>query len=445
MVAARLLDTRHKVEMFEAGSHVGGHAQTVDVEVPNSGGKHVSVDVAFMVLNRRTYPNFCSLLDHLGIETQPSDMSLSVRCFSSGLEYQGSSFNGIFAKRANLLRPSFLRMLRDIVRFNQVATEFCQEPDETLTLGCFLDRQSLGDEFCRHYLIPMSAAIWSADPECLRDFPAKFILGFLKNHGLLQIRDRPQWLTIANRSKAYVKALTSPFSDRIHTNCRVTNVRSTGDKLLVTHSNPSGNNSRKETTREFDHVVFATHADQTLKMLSDATETEADILRGFPYQPNEAVLHTDTSILPTRRRAWASWNYHLPEVTTDRVSVTYDLNRLQSLGLEHPLCLTLNPNHPISEDKVIQRFEFEHPVFSAGSAASQSRFHEINNQRGISYCGAYWRYGFHEDGVNSALAVTEPFGIALDALGATSNAKRLANGVAEEPVTSGPAMVMIQA
>ncbi|QDT09747.1 Flavin containing amine oxidoreductase [Planctomycetes bacterium K23_9] len=418
MLIARLLATKFAVDVFEAGDHIGGHAHSVDVDIPHqasgrSGVQGVSADVAFMVLNRRTYPNFCKVLSILGVDTQESDMSLSVRCFRSGLEYQGSSLNGVFAQRRNLIRAAFYRMLRDIVRFNSLAREFCESPDGGLSLGGFLDNANLGREFREQYLYPMSAAIWSTDPAGMAAFPAKFILGFLRNHGLLQINDRPQWLTIAGRSRRYVAALTSQMDGQIFVRTPIIGVSADGNQVQVTSRDLASGN---QVVSNYDHVVFATHADQTLNLLKDSSPLEKAVLGGFPYQPNEAVLHTDMSVLPVRKRAWASWNYHIPEQTSDRVSVTYDLNRLQSLGLSHPLCLTLNPNCSIDSTKVIRRFEFQHPVFSAESIRSQQRFAEINHQRGISYCGAYWGYGFHEDGVNSALAAAKPFGLDLQDL-----------------------------
>jgi len=406
ILAARILLAKHEVDVFEAGSHVGGHACTVDVRAYE---REISADVAFMVLNQRTYPNFCRMLELLGVGTQNSDMSLSVRCWRTGLEYQGSSLNGLFAQRRNLISSSFYRMLLDVARFNRQALEFCESGDDQTLLGDFLNGIGVGREFREQYLIPMSAAIWSTNPQSLAGFPAKFILGFFRNHGLLLLRDRPQWLTIAERSRNYVTELTRPLRDRIFLNTPVYNVERVGGavRLVFDHRGSA----------DYDHVVLASHADQSLRMLMDASETEHDILSGFPYQANTAVLHTDDSVLPKRRRAWASWNYHIPEQPTEQVSVTYDLNRLQSLGLPGPLCLTLNPNCPIDEAKVVQRFEFQHPVFTRESVHSQKRFEEINGHDRVSFCGAYWGYGFHEDGVNSALAVTRSFGLDMELLG----------------------------
>lgn len=404
-LAARLLATENQVDLFEAGSHPGGHAHTVRTEAYD---REVEADVAFMVLNRRTYPHLCRMFELLGVDTQPSDMSLSVRCRKTGLEYQGSSLSGLFSQRRNLIRPSFLGMLRDIVRFNKRAIEFCEDPDDGVLLGEFLDRLRLGKPFRDHYLVPMSAAIWSADPTVLDQFPARFILGFFLNHGLLQLRDRPQWLTVAGRSQSYVAELLRPLGERVFLNCPVTGVRrvEAGVRLSFHDRDPA----------DYDHVVLACHADQSLAILEDASEAERDVLSGFPYQPNSGVLHTDESLLPSSRRAWASWNYHIPDRPNRQVSVTYDLNRLQRLGLPGPLCLTLNADEEIDPAKVLQRFTFTHPIFSMKSIESQRRFGEINCVSGVSYCGAYWGYGFHEDGVNSALAAVRDFGLTLEDL-----------------------------
>jgi predicted NAD/FAD-binding protein len=404
-LAARILASKHPVDVYESSSHVGGHAHTLGVQAY---GQDVAVDVAFMVLNRRTYPNFCRMLELLGVQTQDSDMSLSVRCLRTGLEYQGSSLSGLFAQRRNLVRGSFYRMIADILRFNRHAIEFCRAGDEQLSLGEFLTTIGVGREFRQQYLIPMSAAIWSANPKSLDGYPARFILGFMRNHGLLQLLDRPQWLTIAQRSHRYVSELMRPLRDRVFTDSPVCSIRRADDGALLSFSDREA--------AQYDHVVLACHADQSLKLLTDASSAERDVLRGFPYQSNMAVLHTDDSVLPTRRRAWASWNYHIPAEPTEYVSVTYDLNRLQTLGLPGPLCLTLNPNCEVNPQKILQRFEFQHPVFSRESIESQRRFDEINGRNQVSFCGAYWGYGFHEDGVNSALAVTRPFGLDLDAI-----------------------------
>ena len=408
--AARLLAVEHEVDLFEADSHLGGHARTVSV---SAYGRQVDADVAFMVLNERTYPNLCRMFSLLGVETQDSDMSLSVRCQRTGLEYQGSSLNGLFTQRANLLSPRFFEMLGEIIRFNREAIAFCDGVDERKLLGEFLDQIGVGEMFRQQYLLPMSAAIWSADPACLEAFPAKFILGFFKNHGLLQIRNRPQWKTVSGRSRQYVKSLMGPLSHRIHLESPVLSVRRLDPTDAKTKVELEVQGRQNQI---YDHVVLACHADQALKMLSDATESEVEVLGKFPYQSNRAVLHTDPSCLPSRSRAWASWNYHIPKQQSDCVSVTYDLNRLQRLELPGPLCLTLNPSDEIRSSEIIQEYDFTHPAFTLDSIDAQRRFSEVSGRLGVSFCGAYWGYGFHEDGLKSALAVAESFGLGLDDL-----------------------------
>lgn len=405
-LAARLLSTRHEVTLFEGGDYAGGHTNTVNVE---TSAAPVAVDTGFMVFNRRTYPNFCRLLELLGVESQPSDMSFSVRAERTGLEYCGSSVDALFAQRANLLRPRFYRLLRDILRLNRAGTQYAtQQSDDLLTLGDFLNQLHLGPEVRDYYLVPMLAAIWSAAPGSVDSLPAKFILGFMHNHGLMQLRDRPQWRTIVGGAQTYVQQLLAPLADRVRLSTPVRRVERYSDGVLL-YAEHSG-------SQRFDGVVFATHADQTLSILADATPNEREVLSGFPYQPNEAVLHSDPSHMPVRRRAWASWNYRIPRDNANKPSVTYDLTRLQRLDCDQQVFVTLNPTAPIDPKLTYRRFEYHHPAYSLRSIASQRRWREINGVQQTWYAGAYWGYGFHEDGVNSALRVAADFGLTLDAV-----------------------------
>jgi predicted NAD/FAD-binding protein len=410
-VAARLLSTRHEVTVFEANDYAGGHANTVDVAV---GGQSFPVDTGFMVFNRRTYPNFCRLLEMLEIPSQPSDMSLSVRCAKTGLEYQGSSLNGLFAQRTNLLRPSFLKMLTDILRFNRRGMQAAAsgELHDGRTVGEFLHNCRVGRRFVEHYLTPMAAAIWSSNPREILEFPAEFMIGFFANHGLMQLRGRPQWRTIVGGSRKYVAALLEPLREQVRYACPVLSVARSPHEVHIT--------SKYASRESFDEVVFACHADQALRMLVDASSAERQILSAFPYQPNEAVLHTDTALLPRRRRAWASWNYHLPRSDDGASSVTYDLSRLQNHASQTPLLLTLNAKSEIDSTKIIRTFNYSHPAYARDSLTAQKRHREISGRRKTHYCGAYWGYGFHEDGVNSAVAVAAHFGIELSACTAAS-------------------------
>jgi predicted NAD/FAD-binding protein len=405
-LVARLLSTEHDVTVFEANNFPGGHANTVDVDLEEG---RFPVDTGFMVFNRRTYPNFCRLLQLLEITSQPSDMSFSVRCEKTGLEYQGSSLDGLFAQRLNCLRPTFLRMLRDIRCFNQRGRKAAAsgELKDRRTVGDFIRECGLGRRFLDHYLVPMASSIWSSSPRAILEFPADFMIGFFANHGLMQLQDRPQWRTIVGGSRKYVEALLEPLRERVRLSCPVAAVTRTKDGVIVT---------TVEGQQEcFDEVVFASHADQTLKMLDDATGSERQILGSFPYQANEAVLHTDTQLLPKRRRAWASWNYYIPQGDDHSASVTYDLSRLQNHDSPSPILLTLNATECIPEDKILRTFNYQHPAYSRESISAQRRFTEISGRNRTHFCGAYWGYGFHEDGVNSALAVAKHFGIGLDA------------------------------
>ncbi len=402
-LVARLLNEDHEVHLLEQADYPGGHTRTIDVEV--SGGRY-RVDTGFMVFNERTYPNFCRMLGQLGIASQDSDMSFSVRCERTGLEYQGSSLNGLFAQRRNLLRPQFFSMLRDIMRFNRRSLEVLAGEDSGLTMREYLAEERYGQAFIHHYLVPMASAIWSCRPQGLLEFPARFLVAFFRNHGLLQLRDRPRWKTVAGGGRSYVDALLAPLGNRVRLGCGVAAVQRHPDHVLVhLHSGA---------TELFDHVVFAAHADQVLEMLVDADPLERKLLRAFPYQKNDAVLHTDTRLLPARRRAWASWNYHVPREQNQPVAVTYDLRRLQRIDAPQPILLTLNPGDRVDPARIVRRLQFDHPAYRLDSPLAQSRREEINGRRRTWFCGAYWGYGFHEDGVNSALAVAKSFGKYLD-------------------------------
>ncbi len=396
---AYLLHNDHDITLFTSDSHNGGHTDTHTVEFEQ---KQLRVDTGFMVYNQRTYPFFVKLLDQLGIEAQKSDMSFSVRCERSNLEYSGSSINGLFAQRSNLLNPTFYRMLLDIRRFNREAPLTLQRCNDDLTLQTYLKENGYGDFFIQNYLVPLGASIWSARADRFLAFPLKFLVAFLDNHGLLQVRNRPQWYTIPGGAQRYVEAMTKEFKNSIRVDCPVVRVDRSADRVEL--------HTRDEGAFEFDRVIFATHADTTLKLLSHPTSLETEILGQFDYQQNDAILHTDQSWLPKRPRAWASWNYHVGEEPTAPASVTYDINRLQKLGCSRPLCVTLNPTRMISDRHVIDRIRYRHPVFSTGTLATQKRQQEINGKNRSFFCGAYWGFGFHEDGLRSGLTVAKFFG-----------------------------------
>jgi uncharacterized protein len=404
-VAARLLHAEHDVTLFEASEVPGGHAHTVDVEVD---GQSVSVDTGFMVFNDRTYPNFCRLLQLLDVDSQSSDMSFSVTCGVTGLEYQGSSIDGLFAQRRNLLNPHFYKLLFDIMRFNRCGTLAVNNSQIALhqSVGNFVAEHRLGKRFVDQYLVPMASAIWSSQPGAIQDFPAHFMIGFFNNHGLMQLRDRPRWRTIRGGSREYVSRLLAPLGNRVRLATPVQRIERRPDQVVV--ASARGKES-------FDQVVLATHADQSLRLLSDATPVEKAILSHFPYHSNAAILHTDLSQLPRRRRAWASWNYRISSDPSRPATVTYDLNRLQNLGLPSPLLLTLNPIQPVNPGSILRELNFTHPAYGPQSLSAQQLHDQISGiGHRTHFCGAYWGYGFHEDGVNSALAVASHFGASLD-------------------------------
>ncbi len=398
--AAYLLAQQHEVTLFEANDYAGGHAHTHDILVD---GVPVTIDTGFMVFNKRTYPNFCRLLDELGVESRPSDMSLSVQVPHANLEFQGSSLSGLFAQRRNMFRPKFWRLLSEIKRFNQLATVYATtEHDGEQTLGELLDEWRINRELRDWYLTPMTAAIWSAPPSAIEALPAYFILGFYRNHGLLQLSDRPQWRTIVGGARVYVEALLKSPNIRLRLSAPIREVVRTRSGVELTTSAGS--------TESFDTVLLACHADQALRMLADATTDERRILSAFPYQPNEAVVHTDPTVMPRRGRAWASWNYTAgPTDAGERsVTVTYHLNRLQGFASPRPVFVTLNPLTPIRDEHIIKRLQYTHPAYSVASVAAQREHTMINGRGGMYFCGAYWGYGFHEDGVRSAMSAVAP-------------------------------------
>ncbi len=403
LLTARLLSKDHDLGVFEANHYAGGHTNTVSFE---AFAKRYAVDTGFMVFNDRTYPNFVRMLQLLGVSGRWSDMSFSLRCGKTGLEYQGSSLNGLFAQRRNIFRPSFYRMLLDILRFNRSARELLRGGDDSLELGDYLARRHYSRQFINHYLVPMGAAIWSARPDRFLHFPARFLIRFFDNHGLLTVRGHPRWQTVSGGAVAYVDALTKPFADRIRLNCSVVSIVRHEDRVMV--------NSRNGAPESFDCAVLATHADQSLALLSDATAAEREILSSFPYQRNDTILHLDPSLLPRCRRAWASWNYFIPREDGSPVVLTYNLNRLQGHSSPTPVCVTLNETQAIDQTTILQRIVYHHPTYGPGAIAAQGRFHEINGRNRTYFCGAYWGNGFHEDGVNSALAVGQCFGRGLE-------------------------------
>jgi predicted NAD/FAD-binding protein len=402
MVVAHLLHRPHDVVVFEAGERAGGHSNTIRVDTPE---QTLHVDTGFMVFNDRNYPSFERLLAQLIVESQPSTMSFGVSDGLGDFEYNSASPNGLFAKRAHLATPWFHRMIADLVRFNRAARELLSGGGGDVSFGEWLAQREFSDAFVQRLIVPQVCAVWSADPRQMWSFPARFLVEFFEHHGMLGLLGRPRWRTITGGSERYVRALTHAWRDRLRLNAPVQRIERRGEGVLV---KPRGGEAER-----FDEVVIATHSDQALALLADATDREREILGALPYQRNEAVLHSDTRMLPRRRRAWASWNYHLLEQPGDRATVTYHMNRLQSLQADRELCVTLNRTEAIDPATVIRVIPYAHPVYTAAGIRAQARRSEISGHNRTHYCGAYWGWGFHEDGVVSALAVAEHFGVRL--------------------------------
>jgi len=408
VVAHRLHGAGHEITVFEADARAGGHTHTHCIEVD---GEAHAIDTGFIVFNDRTYPHFIALLDELGVDSQPTSMSFSVRNDRRGLEYNGTSLDGLFAQRRNLVRPSFLAMLAAILRFHRRAPALLAQDAPDVTLGEYLEEHGFRGRFVDDYLVPMGASIWSTDPERMLTFPARFFMRFLHNHGMLTVNDRPTWRVVQGGSARYVDRLTARWRDRIRYGCPVQRVRRRADGVVVkAHERPD---------ERFDHVFLACHADQSLGLLADPTPAERDVLGALPYQQNEAVLHTDTSLLPRRRRAWAAWNYHVlhgADPRRGRVALTYNMNILQGLESRHTFCVTLNATEHVDPARVLARLRYDHPLFTPAGVAAQQRHGEVSGAPHARdpvgrthYCGAYWRYGFHEDGVVSARMALDRF------------------------------------
>jgi len=415
MTAAWHLHRRHDITVFEGADYIGGHTNTIDVV---HGGREYSIDTGFIVFNDQTYPEFVRLMDLLEVASQPTEMSFSVRCEATGIEYNGASLNKTFAQRRNLLRPSFHRMLSDILRFYREAPRLLAVENSTgPSLGEYLESNHYSGEFIKRHIMPLGSAIWSTDPSAMFDFPAALFLRFFHNHGLLQMKDRPQWRVISGGSARYVEKLTAPFRDRIKLNTRVDSIRRTANSVEV---------KTRGAWERFDSIAIASHGDHALRMLADPSPIEREILGSFRTQSNATVLHTDDSVLPRTRRARAAWNYHLISAEDQRVAITYNMNVLQRIDAPVNFCVTLNHSDSIDPSKIIKRINYEHPVYDAKAIAAQKRHAEVNGVNRTYYCGAYWGYGFHEDGVKSALRVCAMIrdAAALNSRQAQANAMR---------------------
>jgi predicted NAD/FAD-binding protein len=392
LVAAHRLHREHEIVVYEAGKRIGGHTHTVRVD---SAEETHWIDTGFIVFNDRNYPNFEALLAELGVASQPSHMGFSVSDGYGRFEYSGTP-RGLFARRSNLVNPTFIKMLLDWRRFNREAPQLISRNGSTPSLGRWLEQRAYSRQFIERLIVPQAAAVWSADPEQMWSFPASFMAEFFDNHGMYTLRDRPAWRTVAGGSQSYVEAISAPWRERVRLRAPVRRIERLPDRVRIEADGCE--------SEDFDEVVIAAHSDQALAMLADPSEAEHEVLGAIPYQSNETVLHTDAALMPRRRAVWSSWNFHLPEGPQRGSTVTYWMNNLQSLRTRQDFFVTLNRGEAIDPAQVLRRFTYDHPMFTAAGVAAQARHAEISNAgRRTHYCGAYWGWGFHEDGVVSAL------------------------------------------
>jgi len=400
LTSAYLLNRKHDVKIFEANDYIGGHTHTHTINID---GSNYSIDTGFIVYNERTYPNFIKLLDQLNIERQLSTMGFSVKSASQDYEYAGESLNTLFAKRSNIFRIGFWRMLYAMYHFGKKADSLGRGLDVSMTLGDYLVDENYSSEFINYFIIPMGAAIWSTPANKVLDMPAYFFIKFFYNHGMLELTNRPNWWVIKNGSSEYIKKITIGFEDKIHLSTPVKKVsRVEGGVEIVLF--------KKDKALKFDSVIFATHSNQALDILDDPSDAEKDILGSIPYQKNNILLHTDSSVLPRRKLAWASWNYQLDSDPNSPVILTYNMNILQTIESNKTFCVTLNDSDSVDKNSILKKITYHHPLFTVNAIEAQKRKSEISGVNNTYYCGAYWRNGFHEDGVVSALDVCSSFG-----------------------------------
>ncbi|MDX1571420.1 MAG: FAD-dependent oxidoreductase [Xanthomonadales bacterium] len=403
LTAAWLLSRRYRVDLFEASDYAGGHTHTHQIEV---GDRSYPVDSGFIVFNPDYYPLFCRLLEDLGVGTRETEMSFSVRNDRTGLQYNATDLPGLFCQRRNLVRPAFWRMLRDIARFYREAPALLQNPSsQAMTTGRFLETRGYSEIFATDHLIPMASALWSAPPDRILAFPIQYMVRFFANHRMLQMTNRPPWRTVEGGSQAYVRRLLDRLEATIHLATPVRSIARSGHGLRVRTDTSEG---------DYDRVVLACHSDQALAMLEQPSDDHRAVLGAMPYQRNDVVLHTDTSVLPASRRGWAAWNARIPRHDSQLCMVTYDMNILQGHDAPLEFLVTLNQDTDIDPARVLRRMTYHHPVYTTESVAAQGEFDRIDGMQGLHFCGAYWGWGFHEDGVRSAARVAHRLGVAWD-------------------------------
>ena len=386
---AYTLSKEHDITLFEKNNRLGGHSHTHEII---SQGKKINVDTGFIVFNKKTYPLFTKLLDELNVQYEKSDMSFSVFSKDKNFEYNGTSINTLFSQRKNIFNYKFIKMIYEIIKFNKVALTLLSAKTE-ISLETFLRQNNFSDYFCKNYILPMGSAIWSSNINSMLKFPAVFFVKFFNNHGMLNINDRPQWLTVTNGSKEYVEKLTASIKKNIRLNCPVKAVKRNKDSVEITSSD--GNEI-------FDYIFFACHSDEALKLISDPSAQEKEVLSSIPYSKNEVTLHTDESIMPNNKLTWAAWNYNIDSTNDMPIALTYNMNILQNLKTQQTILVTLNDNGNINPEKVLKKINYDHPLFSLKSVEAQKNYGIISGVNRTGYAGAYWGNGFHEDGISSA-------------------------------------------
>ena len=386
---AYTLSKEHDITLFEKNNRLGGHSHTHEII---SQGKKINVDTGFIVFNKKTYPLFTKLLDELNVHYEKSDMSFSVFSKDRNFEYNGTTLNTLFSQRKNIFNYKFIKMIYEIIKFNKVALTLLSAKTE-ISLETFLRQNNFSDYFCKNYILPMGSAIWSSNINSMLKFPAVFFVKFFNNHGMLNINDRPQWLTVTNGSKEYVEKLTASIKKNIRLNCPVRAVKRNKDSVEITSSD--GNEI-------FDYIFFACHSDEALKLIIDPSTQEKEVLSSIPYSKNEVTLHTDESIMPNKKLTWAAWNYNIDSTNDMPIALTYNMNILQNLKTQQTILVTLNDNGNINPEKVLKKINYDHPLFSLKSVEAQKNYGIISGVNRTGYAGAYWGNGFHEDGISSA-------------------------------------------
>ena len=393
---AYTLSKEHDITLFEKNNRLGGHSHTHEII---SQGKKINVDTGFIVFNKKTYPLFTKLLDELNVHYEKSDMSFSVFSKDRNFEYNGTTLNTLFSQRKNIFNYKFIKMIYEIIKFNKVALTLLSAKTE-ISLETFLRQNNFSDYFCKNYILPMGSAIWSSNINSMLKFPAVFFVKFFNNHGMLNINDRPQWLTVTNGSKEYVEKLTASIKKNIRLNCPVKAVKRNKDSVEVKSS---------DGTEIFDYIFFACHSDEALKLIIDPSAKEKEVLSSIPYSKNEVTLHTDESIMPNNKLTWAAWNYNIDSTNDMPIALTYNMNILQNLKTQQTILVTLNDNGNINPEKVLKKINYDHPLFSLKSVEAQKNYGIISGVNRTGYAGAYWGNGFHEDGISSAYKAIKYF------------------------------------